>query len=514
MTATLARVTPVDLAVDTSALIGVLLGEPSRPHETSQFVTIAPPLGPDVHFFRQDIDAYMLAVAIERGAEVRQQVRLAEVEIDADGVVVTLEGGERIAASYVVDAGGIQSPLARKFALRESPCPLRTRSRTLYTHMVGVLPIDACGLGRAEHGLPSPLSQGTLHHIFDGGWLWVIPFDNHPASRSRLCSVGLNLALDRHPPTGEAPEREFARLLARFPTIGRQFARARPVRNFTAIDRLQFSSTRLVGDRYCLLPHAAAFVDPMFSSGLMITVISVNAIAHRLLAAARDGDFSAARFAFVDTWTKRMFAHFDRLVSCSYLSFADFELWNAWQRLWMLGSFYGATGLFSVLGAWEEHHRQEAFELLEEKPLRGLQAIDFEPYAKVFAAAAEQVEATRAGRPTAAAIAAIYDLLRGSALAPGTWDLGDPAMRCPAQTLTLLPALRMVRWGRHHSPEPVRSQYFASGRVDSLLLRTLRDSGVDLGRHAAIAGGFLRDILLSWNGDWRQRDAASDLERR
>ena len=72
-----------------------------------------------------------------------------------------------------------------------------------------------------------------------------------------------------------------------------------------------------------------------------------------------------------------MFAHFDRLVSCSYLSFADFELWNAWQRLWMLGSFYGATGLFSVLGAWEEHHRQEAFELLEEKPLRGLQAIDF-----------------------------------------------------------------------------------------------------------------------------------------
>jgi len=32
MTATLARVAPVDLAVDTSALIGVLLGEPSRPH--------------------------------------------------------------------------------------------------------------------------------------------------------------------------------------------------------------------------------------------------------------------------------------------------------------------------------------------------------------------------------------------------------------------------------------------------------------------------------------------------
>lgn len=479
-------------------------GEAVRPQETSQFVTIAPPLGPDVHLFRQDVDAYMLAVALERGADVRQQVKVQEVDIDAQGVVVTLEGGERIEASYVVDAGGIQAPLARKYGLRQNPCPLRTRSRSLYTHMVGVLPIDSCGLDRAEHGLPSPLSQGTLHHMFDGGWMWVIPFDNHPASRSRLCSVGLNLTLDRHPPTGEPPEVEFERHLARFPTIRRQFQRARPVRNWTAIERLQFSSTKLVGDRYCLLPHAASFVDPMFSSGLVITVASVNAIAHRLISAVRDGDFSAGRFAYVDTWTKRMFAYFDRLVSCSYMSFSDFELWNAWHRLWMLGSFYGATGMFSVLGAWEQQHRPEAFEMLEVPPHRGVQAIDFDPFMQVFEAAAAEVEATRNGRPTSEAIANIYRLIRESGLTPGRWDLDNPSVRCPAHTLTLLPALRLVMWGRHQSPEPVRSQYFTKGRVDSLLVRTLRDSGLELGRTGSIAGSLLRDILLSWNGDWQE----------
>ena len=50
------------------------MGERQRPHEITQFPTLAPPYGPDSHFFRQDTDAYMLAVAARYGAEVRQKV--------------------------------------------------------------------------------------------------------------------------------------------------------------------------------------------------------------------------------------------------------------------------------------------------------------------------------------------------------------------------------------------------------------------------------------------------------
>ena len=29
------------------------------------------------------------------------------------------------------------------------------------------------------YGLPFSVAEGTLHHVFEGGWLWVIPFNNH-----------------------------------------------------------------------------------------------------------------------------------------------------------------------------------------------------------------------------------------------------------------------------------------------------------------------------------------------
>ena len=49
-------------------------------------------------------------------------------------------------------------------------------------------------------GSPTPLSQSTLHHMFEGGWLWIIPFNNHPYSTNTLCSVGLQFDIDKHVP--------------------------------------------------------------------------------------------------------------------------------------------------------------------------------------------------------------------------------------------------------------------------------------------------------------------------
>ena len=50
-------------------------GQEQQPLESQQYPTLAPPMGADCHFFRQDTDAYMLAVALNYGARVRQQTR-------------------------------------------------------------------------------------------------------------------------------------------------------------------------------------------------------------------------------------------------------------------------------------------------------------------------------------------------------------------------------------------------------------------------------------------------------
>lgn len=480
-------------------------GQENHPLHTNQFMTWAPPFGPDIHFFRQDTDAYMLNVAARYGAAVRQQTQIKEIRFGEDGVDLTTSTGETFRTRYVVDAGGMKAPVAQMFGLREEPSPLRTRSRTIYTHMVGVLPYDVCAAPRSEHGLPSPLAQGTLHHIFDGGWIWVIPFNNHPLSTNDLCSVGLTLDLAKHPQPDGPPEEEFWNIVRRYPSVARHFEHARPIRPWTGTGRLQYSSTSLTGDRYCLLPHAAAFVDPLFSSGLAVTMCAINSIASRLIAAHRDGDYSGERFRYVDTWTQRLYEYYDRLVSGAYVAFRDFALWNAWHRLWMMGSLYGSAGLFEILGRYERSNDPETFALFETAPYRGLQGIDFEPLRKLFDEASLEMDAVRDEiKSPAYAAARIFELIARSGLAPDPWKLTDPDHRW-AGTLTLLPTMRLVAWGRYRSPEAVRRHYFVVGRSGGLYSDLARLGMTELRRAGGAVAGVVRDALKSWNNDWRPR---------
>src|SRR5436305_870688 len=59
-------------------------GQEQNPLETHQYPTLAPPMGPDCHFFRQDTDAYMMAAAVRYGATIRQQTRIAKFEMQGD----------------------------------------------------------------------------------------------------------------------------------------------------------------------------------------------------------------------------------------------------------------------------------------------------------------------------------------------------------------------------------------------------------------------------------------------
>jgi FADH2 O2-dependent halogenase len=260
----------------------------------------------------------------------------------------------------------------------------------------------------------------------------------------------------------------------------------------------------VVGDRFCLLPHAASLVDPLFSSGLGVTMNAVNGMAHRLLAAMRDDDFSAERFEHVDTWVQRSFAYYDTLVSSSYKAFADYEVWNAWHRIWMIGSLYGLTGQFDMLSTFERTGDPSVFDLLEQQPYRGVQTIDLPAYAQLFEDAARAVAAFHEGARSARETSEeIYANIRRSGLAPAPWSLEDAANRCPAGTFTAWPIIRLVAWGRYQSPEAVRRHYFRGGRGRGLLSGVLRAGYEELGRMTNATGAVFRDALLSWNDDWR-----------
>jgi FADH2 O2-dependent halogenase len=321
-----------------------------------------------------------------------------------------------------------------------------------------VEPFDAVIDPPGSHGLLTPLSHATLHHLFHGGWIWVIPFDNHVTSTNRLCSVGLNLDPRVHPPAGLAPEEEFRRFIERYPAIRKQFARAVPIRDWISTDRLQFSSTRLVGDRYCLMPHAFTFVDPLFSSGLGISMGAINALGWRLIEAKRTGDWSTEHFAPVERRVKRDFGYFDRLVSRSYLAFSDFNLWNAWHRLWALASVYGTAGSMDVLGSYYRTGSTSAFMRFEEEPYDGIQAHRMPMLAAAFDAACREMDGYQEGAQSLeTTVRRLYNVVSESGLWPEPWGALD---RRQIGNLTMADFVRMMAWIRTKAPEYIRTRYF------------------------------------------------------
>ena len=115
------------------------------------------------------------------------------------------------------------------------------------------------------------MDDAALHHVFDGGWMWVLRFGNGVTSAG--VAVEDWLAEELKLAEGEPAWR---RLLARYPSIATQFADARPIRSFTWMPRMAYRAAECVGERWAMLPSAAAFIDPLFSTGIPLTLLGIE----------------------------------------------------------------------------------------------------------------------------------------------------------------------------------------------------------------------------------------------
>jgi tetracycline 7-halogenase / FADH2 O2-dependent halogenase len=425
-------------------------GRPQDPAQTNQLI-ISERQGTETHLFRQDIDAYMFQVAVRYGAEPRTGTRVTDIKVEPDhGVLLRAQDGEEFSASYLVDAGGFRSPVTAAFGLREEPTRARAHSRALFTHMVGVTPFDQAPSAGA-HSQPIPWHHGTLHHVFDGGWLWVIPFDNHDGARNGLCSVGLTLDERVYPKPDCPAQEEFDAFLRRFPDIAEQFTSAKAIRPWVSTDRLQYSSTRTVGDRYCLTAHAAGFIDALYSRGLTGTLEVVNALAWRLIEAARDGDWSTERFEYIDSMQQGLFDVHDDLVYSSFVGFRDYELWNAVLRVWKAVSILPTVTIQRALRAFGQSGDDQVFRDLEKTDTPGLPAPVGHDVTALLTFTRQTCEAVESGAlPAGEAAERIFGYLRQAPCIPPTFELDNPASKFFEVTPAMLGRTR--EWAASQAP--------------------------------------------------------------
>ncbi|MGF6534808.1 FADH2 O2-dependent halogenase [Paraburkholderia sp. GAS206C] len=368
-----------------------------KEHDIADVVS-TPVLAPEAHLFRQDIDAYYVALAARLGAVIRQQARIQSIDVAGEGVTLTLADGQRLHTRFVVDAAGFRAPLADALQLREGARPMQANTRSLFTHMVNVDLYEDVIAPVETHGSPTALSQTTLHHMFDCGWLWIIPFNNQPFSTNPLCSVGLQFDIDRHGPASRDPEREFQQFLADHPSVAKHFKNAARVREWTVAPRLNYTSRETVGDRYCLLGHAVGFVDPLFSRGLVNTFESIARLAPTLLKSLQADRWQREDLLPLERYSLEVVRINDRLVANSYTAFRTFPLWNAWFRLWLSGSYIGVLRLRRILADYLADRDNEALDAaFDNATYPGHLSIESHRYERMFDAACSAMERFKRG---------------------------------------------------------------------------------------------------------------------
>ncbi len=354
------------------------------------------PYGHELHLYRQDTDYYYLSVAMKYGAVVNQNVKVTQVDIGEKQTLITTDTNKQYSADYVVDAGGHNSIIAMANDLREKD-GLLTHTRSIFTHMVDVSSYHEQGPTANELGVPFSLSEGTHHHVFEGGWMWVIPFNNHSQASNNLCSVGLLLDPRIHPIREDlTPEEEFNAFLSRYPAMERHLKGAKSVRNWIRTGRIQYTSKECVGDRFTLLGHAAGFIDPLFSKGLYSSLASVLTFGRLFLSARKTGDYSREKFLPLERLSNNFTRNNDRLVANSIKSFAKPELWRQYSVMWLTGAYLELVKLTTMRQAMKKTLNKpgKTYEGLWEEEIPNLKLIGgcYADYENLFDDISTQIE--------------------------------------------------------------------------------------------------------------------------
>jgi FADH2 O2-dependent halogenase len=454
--------------------IGFAYHRPGEDHdmrrESHQVLAPELPFISESHLFREDIDLYLARVAQGYGAELIEDSQVVDVDVSDDDVSVRDASGAVHRARYLVDASGFASVVATTFGLRENPTRLRTRSRSIFTHVDGLRPFDDLFGDQELPGLKYRWHDGTLHHVFDGGWFWVIPFGNHGASRNSKASVGLTLDMRKYPVRdGVSAEREFTEFVSRFPSVARHLDGAVATRPYISTGRLQYSSTHAVGTRFFVTPQAYGAVDALYSRGLINSFETTYRLLAPLMTALDDDDFAPQRFAGLDELARDQLDTHDLMVASAYRSMADFEAWNAWLKVWLASKLFGDIWLLrTTMRYLATGDRAHLAELDRAVPAYA------EPMRRLVETSSAALASAEAGGTWAEAAAVIHDALQGADWLPNfayPWD--DPSAHhgdfTPAHVMPLT-----LLWGKTRAPSWARRHLF-DFPTRPLVTRTVAD---------------------------------------
>jgi flavin-dependent dehydrogenase len=267
-----------------------------NPHESSQTWQVR----------RSEFDHLLLKNAAEHGVQVHEGARVLEVLFEgkrAVGVKVRLADGtlRTVLADVVVDAGGQSSLLIDRVAQREWDPVLQKTA--LWTYWKGA----QRDTGR-DDGATLVIQTEGKH-----GWFWYIPLHDD------IVSVGVVAGYDYLFKNRDTKDYEtiYFEEVARCPGLQPRIANATRCDIFRAQKEYSYRAKQAAGDGWVLVGDAFGFLDPLYSSGVLLGLTSGAMAADAICEGLEKGDTSERQLR---KWEPAFGAGMDRMrrLVCEY----------------------------------------------------------------------------------------------------------------------------------------------------------------------------------------------------
>jgi flavin-dependent dehydrogenase len=298
---------------------------------------------------RAQFDHLLINHAAEQGAVVHQGVLVKQVLFEGDravGVEVQMQDGtrEKFYANVVVDATGQMAMLSNKFRWRVRDPKLK--KAVLYSYFKGA------------HREPDLNGGATLvlrTQAGSGGWFWYIPLEND------LTSVGIVADPDYLlKGRGQDLAKIFQEEIDKCEPCRRRVEGSERVDKIYSILDYSYRSKHNAGNGFIIIGDAYGFLDPIYSSGVLLALKMAELAADAIHDAFNHDDFSAARLGQYQAKLDRGIESMRKLVYAFYndgFSFAGFLRKYPEERVHIINLLIGDVfkeGVDSVYGPMSE----------------------------------------------------------------------------------------------------------------------------------------------------------------
>ncbi|MEX2660989.1 MAG: NAD(P)/FAD-dependent oxidoreductase, partial [Vicinamibacterales bacterium] len=269
----------------------------NKPHECSQTWQVE----------RGEFDQMMLDNAREHGVDAHEGVHVLEVLFDGDratGVRIKDADGTRreVRAKVVVDASGQAALLQNRFKLRLWDPVLNKGA--IWTYWRGAYR----DTGRDEG------ATMVLQTADKKGWFWYIPLHDD------IVSVGVVAPFDYLFKNRKGShEQTYEEEVEAAPAVKKRVAGAERASGYYVTRDYSYRSKQVAGDGWVLVGDAFGFLDPLYSSGVLLALKSGELAADAIADGLEKGDTSAAQLG---AWGDGFNQGVDRMrrLVCEYYS--------------------------------------------------------------------------------------------------------------------------------------------------------------------------------------------------